>query len=412
MSNAKITRLQVANFKRIVEVDVAIDGSVIIGGSNTEGKSSLLDSIHAALLGGANIPSDPVHHGEPGASIRIELDNGIVVERTITPDRKHKLKLSGGTGGVTPQRWLDGHVSATTLDPLAILSLPPKDKVAMLRQLSGCDTSELDDAYTRAFETRAGANKDAANAKVALEQLHVTEGLPEDPVDMNDLVLSLRHANQHNDVLRRKVDTLNRLRAERTEKLEEIERAKKRVEFLMGELEETTAKGMTLRGEVIDQTEMDTIAIEASIRDVTKTNEAINENKRHAVAGREAKRLHGRAVAADQLVKDIDAKRKELLDSASWPLPGIGVENGAVTFNGVPLEQASQAEQLRVAVALAAAGKPQVGVVLVREGCRLDSKSLQLLLNEVAAAGLQAFVERVGDGDTGAIVIEDGRVRG
>lgn len=410
--NTHITRLQVSNFKRIVEADVRMDGSVIIGGDNTQGKSSLLDSVEAALLGASKIPGDPVHHGADGATIRLELDNGMVVERTISPDRKHKLKISGGANGMTPQRWLDGHVSATTLDPLAILALPPRDKVVMLRSLAGCDTSDLDAAYDRAFGERTAANKDLEKAKAAADSLAYVEGLPSEELDPDELIAKLRAANAANREIDDGRAQLERLRAERASVMEDIERTKRRLQMLTESAEKITAEGQALQSALNAKHRVDISLLESELANITKTNAAIAENRNYASAKQLVAVMGERAKAVDSLVKDIDAQRKKRLETAKWPLPGLSVENGSVTFNGVPLEQASQAEQLRVAVALAAAAKPDVGVVLVREGCRLDGKSLQMLLAEVAAAGLQAFVERVGDGDAGAIVIEGGRVRG
>jgi hypothetical protein len=88
----------------------------------------------------------------------------------------------------------------------------------------------------------------------------------------------------------------------------------------------------------------------------------------------------------------------------------LGIADGAVTFQEVPLSQASQAEQLRVGMALALAGKPEIPVALIRDGSHLDDESLALLADYAQEAGAQVWIERVGSHDAGAVVIEDGMV--
>jgi hypothetical protein len=57
------------------------------------------------------------------------------------------------------------------------------------------------------------------------------------------------------------------------------------------------------------------------------------------------------------------------------------------------------------------AASPGLDDVWIRDGALLDDDSLQLLAEEADKAGKRCWVERVGDRDPGAIVIQDGRVR-
>jgi hypothetical protein len=51
-------------------------------------------------------------------------------------------------------------------------------------------------------------------------------------------------------------------------------------------------------------------------------------------------------------------------------------------------------------------------VALVRDGSALDADSLRIVAETAQKYDGQVWLERVGDGDEGAIVIEDGTVRG
>lgn len=415
---AKITRLNVANFKRIHEVAVDIDGKhLVVGGDNTMGKSSLLDSIEALLSGGTKIPADPVHHGEDAATIRVELDNGIVIERTISKDRKSKVKISGGSGSggkaMTAQRWLDAHLNANTLDPLAILSLSPKDKARMLRELVGLDTSEIDAIYSEAFESRTEAKRELRAAEAEL-QAHPAPSVevPAKPLDSGELSEKLQAAIAKNSAREATQRELEQLRAEVRDDIDRANRLQKQLESLLSGIERSKERGKELAAKLSTWEPIDLAPIQGALASISETNANIFRARLHLDIRKKVEEKQQAVDALETLVKDAEDKRREMLASAKWPLPGLSVEDGSVTFNGVPLEQASQAEQLRVVVALAAASKPDIGVVLVRDGSRLDSKSLKLLLEEVTSAGLQAIVERVGDGDSGAVIIEDGRIRG
>lgn len=416
MATSKIVHLEVANFKRIREVALDVDGSVVVGGNNAQGKSSLLDAVWAGLVGGAAIPADPVRHGEDKATIRLTLDNGITVERTVTPDRKGKLKLTGAPGGETPQRWLDKHLSTTTLDPLALLALPPQKKGEMLRAMVGVDTSDIDKAKAEAFEARRDAKRELAALEARRAAAGVPEDAPDDPVDVagvSDRLANLLDQQRANASAR---DRLSALATKARDMRAEIERIEAMLEAKRRDLSDLQAEGRRAKAEVEAQPSSEALDAEVAearrlLSESAEINDAVRRNAQRQELVCEVGRKSAEVAALEDLVAECERVKTAMLDEAKWPLPGLSVADGGVTYNGVPLEQASQAEQLRVCVALAAATKPDIGVVLVREGCRLDGDGLALLLKIVNDAGLQAFVERVGAGDLGAIVIEDGGVK-
>jgi len=411
--SAKITRLNVANFKRIEEVSVDLDGNVLIGGKNAQGKSSLLDAIWAGLSGGAAIPPDPVNHGKDRATIEIELDNGLVVQRTITPDRKHKLKILGREDAkTTPQRWLDDHIQSITLDPLAVLTMPAQKQADLLRELAGIDTTELDNSRSEAFEQRTEVGRRLRDAEAELKaHPDVVPGLPAERVSTQELSTQLQEAMASCAEFDKANDEYQRANARYREINEDIERTKKRLAMLEADLEATIAEGRRLRGVVDKWVKPDVDAIRNQIANASHINEGIASNAKRAKLEERVSSLREAHTGLTEVIASIDEEKAAYLAAAKWPLDGLSVGDSGVTFNGVPLEQASQAEQLRVCVALAASSRPDVGVVLVRDGSRLDEDSLRLLLTLVSEAGLQAFVERVGVGDAGAVVIENGSVK-
>jgi len=102
--------------------------------------------------------------------------------------------------------------------------------------------------------------------------------------------------------------------------------------------------------------------------------------------------------------------KQEAIAAAKMPVEGITFADGAILLNGVPFDQASDAEQLRASVAVAMAGEPRLKVLRIREGSLLDVDGLKLVSQMAEAKGWQVWLERVGDNGTG-FVIEDGQVR-
>jgi hypothetical protein len=109
---------------------------------------------------------------------------------------------------------------------------------------------------------------------------------------------------------------------------------------------------------------------------------------------------------ADQAV---DAAKAERLGKVKFPVKNLTVTTDGVMLNGLPLEQASLAEQLRLSVALGFALNPKLRVILVRDGSLLDDDNLDLVGQMAHDAGGQCWVETVSsDGEGCAVLFEDG----
>ena len=107
--------------------------------------------------------------------------------------------------------------------------------------------------------------------------------------------------------------------------------------------------------------------------------------------------------SSDELSERIDAidtSRREQLAEAEWPVDGLGVdpEEGSVTYRDRPLRQASQAEQLAVAMGVAGRLNRDVRVILVREASLCDEETLSAMREQAVTLGAQLWLERVGEG--------------
>jgi len=116
---------------------------------------------------------------------------------------------------------------------------------------------------------------------------------------------------------------------------------------------------------------------------------------------------------ADKLstkIAEIDAEKAKRVAEAKMPIEGLGFTDSGVTFKGIPFEQISSAEQLRVSVAIGIALNPDLRVLLIRDGSLLDSDNLALIAEMAAEHDVQVWIERVEE-DGAGFIIEDGEVK-
>ena len=100
-----------------------------------------------------------------------------------------------------------------------------------------------------------------------------------------------------------------------------------------------------------------------------------------------------------------------LLNGADLPLPGLGVEDGALTYKGKHWRDMSGSDQLRVAAAIVRRLNPDCGFVLLDKLEQMDMTTLTEFARWLEAEHLQAIATRVSTGSECQIIIEDGMVK-
>jgi len=407
----QVVSLEVENFKRVKVARITPGkGLVVIAGRNAQGKSSVMDSISAALMGLAACPVDPIRHGEQSASIRLDLGE-VVVTRKFTPSGTPSLTITNADGAKlsSPQKLLDSLLGSLTFDPLAFTRMKPREQFDALKAVVkvSADLDGIDRLRQQQYDERTEHNRNARSLKAQAEGITIPDDTPETPVDAGELVAQVEQAMAANEALQREE---HRRRAEDRQ----VEEGKARVDRLRSELAQAEEDLRNLLAEQADRKALDApIAIEPikeRLRNLQAINEAVKLRERKAsleVQAAEAQRLADNLTAS---MEALDEAKAAALAEAQFPVAGLSLGDGQVLLNGVPLEQASSAEQLRVSTALAMAANPKLKVVLIREGSLLDENGLLLVAEMAEEQGYQVWVERVDSSKSMGIVIEDGEV--
>jgi len=132
-------------------------------------------------------------------------------------------------------------------------------------------------------------------------------------------------------------------------------------------------------------------------QEAAETNRKVRANQAHAQKVREVEGHRANWQAYTDHLASVRQARTDRLAAAKWPIPGLSIsEDGSPLYNDIPLSQVSQAEQLRISMALALANEPEIPVVLIRDGSLLDDDSMGLVLQLAEERDAQVWVERVG----------------
>lgn len=427
----KIISLQAENIKRLVAVSIAPDGNIVeITGKNGAGKTSVLDAIYWALAGKEGVQSTPIRKGEDHAVIKLDLGDLKVTRKFKASDdggytTSIAVESAEGAKFPSPQSMLDALVGSLSFDPLGFVRMKPADQLETLKQfVTGVDFAATEKANRADFEERTILNRRAKEARAQADAVPLP-GPKLSPVDESELVAQLESAGQAaTDIERRKAarqQAADKIIAHRNE-ADSLSARAKSMRAEATRLEEVEAEELRLAEELHKKLlaaeplpePPDTSAIRTRIEAARKHNAAVAEQSSAAERMRAAKEA---ATAAESAAKALTKKMEDrkaavakAIADAALPVPGIVFDDGAVLLDGLPFDQASDAQQLRASIAIAAAMNPKLRVIRVRDGSLLDKDSMTLLAEFAQANDMQVWIETVQSGRPGAIVIEDGMV--
>jgi len=414
----QILRLEAENFKRLRAVQIDPKGQmVLVAGRNAQGKSSVLDAIAAALMGAGSCPSDPIRHGEQSATVKLDLGDVIVTRKFTAGGSTLTLTNAEGTKFSSPQKMLDAMLGALAFDPLAFSKMKARDQFDQLKGIAQVelDLEKMEQLNRSDFDRRTDLNREAKSARAQIDGLRLPAGEIGEPRDVAKLIAEVQDASQARLLSVRERDDRQRVQDQIDAKRAEVETLRAKAMALQAEvkalLPQIEAEPATPEPEAYDE---EIAAINRDIQTAQAHNDTIQMGRQALARKAELETLAvTKETAAQGLTEAMAARqqaKEDALAAAKFPIPGLGLGDGLVTYNGVPLSQASSAEQLRISTALAMAANPKVKVVLIREGSLLDEQGLQLVAEMATEKGYQVWIEKVDSSRAVGVVIEDGSV--
>lgn len=416
----KILKLEAENVKRLKAITVRPDPDdpvVIVRGNNAQGKSSLLDAIRYAFEGKGSHPPRVVREGTTDAHVEIETEDLIVIRRWTGhehedgPSTEVEVRAKNGGKLKSPQAVLDHLYGNLAFDPLGLMRLKPPDQAAEWKKVVGVDTDSIDLEHDKVFAERTETNGKFKDAEARLKSLpteppeprpNLTALLSQQQTIMNSQRAGAAARAERDAAMRRVTDAREHV------KVAEQALAQAKARLTLAEQQAATADN------AVDELADDSVHTEA-LAEVRKKIEAASAlavandrwDDREKVAA-EVKALETKAKGQSKRLTELDIEKTKLLAAAKLPIEGLTYTPSGLKFKGLPLEQASSAEQLRVSVAMGMAANPKLRVMMSREGSLLDETSLGILREMCRASGFQFWLEVVGENGPAAVVIREG----
>lgn len=333
----------------------------------------------------------------------------------------------------------------------------------------------IDQDIQRDYDRRTDLNRDLARLRSRLEAADASAGsptvspseqLPADPIDLDDLTRRLADASSHNAERERRLAARENAAEAIKKRLAEAADLEANADAEVRRIEVTAAHAVAQINATIDSlrrqievqearlTEVNTTAANAiyehrqsvkteasahraiaadlqaklaaapplpdaidadalakRLTAARATNEAIERRNRRAALADELAALTADVEALSARIDAGRAARATAIQNAKMPIPHLSLGDDEVLFNDLPLDQASQAEKIRVAAAIAMAANPSLRVLAIRDGSLLDHQSLALLTELVTQNDYQLWLEVTDDDASSGIIIEDGSVR-
>lgn len=392
----KISEFQLENVKRIkaVQCEPTQNGITVIGGKNNQGKTSVLDSIAWALGGDRFRPSLAQREGSViPPYIKIKLSNGIIVERQGKNSSLKVIDPSGNKGG---QQLLNEFIESFALNLPKFMEANAKEKADILLRIIGVGDKlfELEKEENEIYNSRHAIGQIAAQKQKYADEMAHYDGVPDDLLSASDLIQEQQTILLRNAENKKKRERLSELREQKQrlqQALEECEKELKIAELSAAELEDRS-----------------TAELEENIQKIDEINVKIRSNLDKERAEEEAHRYQEQYNELSVKLENIRSEKKKLLESADLPLPGLSVEDGEITLNGMKWDNMSGSDQLKAATAIIRRLNPKCGFVLMDKLEQMDLDTLCDFGHWLEREGLQVIATRVSTGDECSIVIEDG----
>lgn len=141
---SKIKFLRAANYLAIDEREVEAAKINIFKGPNGKGKTTILELLEKAFTN-KDRRTEIIKHGEQEATIYVELDDGLSIDRRIRNDKGNYLKVrQDGKGVESTEKFISSLVNGNIFRPLDWVNLSSKEQTKSLLSMLEIGWSEDD----------------------------------------------------------------------------------------------------------------------------------------------------------------------------------------------------------------------------------------------------------------------------
>lgn len=437
----KIIKMTAENVKKLLVVEITPDGNLVkITGKNGAGKTAVLDSIWWALAGTRSHQPKPIRDGAEQAKITLDLGE-LIVERQFRTTQDGKVttmvsvKTTDNAYFSSPQKVLDSLLGALSFDPLAFSKMNPVEQRDHLAKVLGYDAEKYDTEFKTVYDKRTDFNRSVKLNKALADGIEVPDDTPDNLVDIDKIrakqkkfidqnakILQEFHElkNQHNDLdnqiahassiwysIDDGIKAVQKQIEDLKNKMEEQEKEKHICKKNLDKLLKQRADFPELK----KPEEKSTDSFDNTIDQAIKVNEAVKQKKHKNDVLFTMEKWQAKADECTKRLDEIKVEKKQAVEALEMPVENLTFDEDGLLLNGVPLEQASDAEKLRVSCAIAMQENTKLRVLRIQDGSLLDTDSLELLATLADDKDYQVWIEIVDTTGEVGFCIEDGRIK-
>lgn len=406
----KINNLEIENIKRVkaVKIEPTANGLTVIGGKNNQGKTSVLDAISWALGGEKYRPSHAKREGSSAPPyLRVELSNGLVVERT---GKNSSLKVIDPLGNRNGQTLLNSFVEELAINLPKFIEITNKEKAETLLKIIGVGDQvyTLEQQEKEKYNQRRTIGQIADQKKKYALELESFPDAPQELVSAHELIQQQQHILTINGENARKRESLDRMLSQHAQVTMQIEDLKEKLGELLEKSEQLANDIQIAQTDVATLVDESTEELESNIAQIDEINRKVRVNQAKAQAEKEAEEYGNQYAKLSDEIDNLRKQKTDLLKGADLPLEGLTVDDGNLLYQGQPWDNMSGSDQLKVATAIVRKLNPECGFVLVDKLEQMDLETMEEFGQWLEQEGLQAIATRVSSGDECQIIIEDG----
>ena len=163
--------------------------------------------------------------------------------------------------------------------------------------------------------------------------------------------------------------------------------------------------------EAPEGTPIDVAELTAELQRVQLTNREIDKRTRHQGIEEQLRANKAEAEKLTRAMEDRIEQKTTAIQNAAMPVEGLTFNENEVMFNGIPLTQLGEAEQIRISASIAMAANPKLRILRILHGESMDEDGLKILAEMAEANDFQIWMAKVDSSGKVGIVMEDGMVK-
>lgn len=443
-----LKHIKITNCLGIEEKEINVGKITLIEGESESGKTSIIDSIRKGLKN-ENVRPKFVRGNNEGI-VFLQFDNDLEVTRTVKADNKGTLKVTKeGMSPKGPQGYLNGFLGENDFAPIDWLTKTDKEQTEDLLQLLPIKLTkedvtklvgkEIDIDYDlhglviceelekKYMEVRRDMNSNVKSYKETLEMDKSELPNNYDPkkyrdIKLNDLFEKIKEKEDINNLINIASERIS----SSTEKIEQYKKTyDERLEDLEIEFKRRKEELQLKHDEGVKQISESTEKAKAYLNEHKKTNtDSMREEVKEIEEGQSYLRMYDRIIElenelkdsiryADEYTKIIEDIRElpgKLLKTAESPIPGMGVEDGQITIEGLPIKNLSDGAKMRLAIQIAKETSSELKLILLNGFEQLNWSLQKEMFKEMQGDEFQYIITKVSDGPLSISTVKDSEI--